>query len=432
MSIFTKLMGGTFESNRDDGLALLEQGQIGEARLAFERALKKRKTASADEIELCRKRIRDCRQELATTRLRNADLAAGEGDFATAIEELENAREICDDPDIVDAINERFKEYDAMDARSLAGDSETINEEDLLTIIAGTWTEAQADEYASLPESITDAVLAGHDGDHKKSIPLLREIIDQAKLTISPKYIWFELGRELLGDDQFNESIEALDHFLNNVESEKPEDEEQALDLVRMQCMALGYKAGALVALERLDDAEQQLIESTRLASEDHTVFLGLGNFLRRRGKYEDALRALETAHELMGQMHPDIKVIRELGFTYLAMDNKKEAIASLAGVVEHHASRGEHSQFDPETTVALARLYEDNGEALRAADLFRHLAVGHDVKRHFEYNLEAARLLSSARAKAGLVQSYFTRASELAETEEQQTLLETIKHKVL
>ena len=96
--------------------------------------------------------------------------------------------------------------------------------------------------------------------------------------------------------------------------------------------------------------------------------------------------------------------------------------------MIEHLASRGEHDQFDPITAVALAKLREESGKLMEAADLYRHLAEGRDVRNHFVYNLEAARLLGLAGAKKNLVETYFHRAEELAEGGDQMALLTQIR----
>ena len=50
MSFFKKLLGGTFESNRDEGEALFLEGRFGEARLAYERALARSKGVEQGQV----------------------------------------------------------------------------------------------------------------------------------------------------------------------------------------------------------------------------------------------------------------------------------------------------------------------------------------------------------------------------------------------
>ncbi|MCP4197306.1 MAG: tetratricopeptide repeat protein [Proteobacteria bacterium] len=412
MSFFEKLLGGTFESNRDRGEKLFAKGDYGEARLAFDRALSKAKGVPADQVQAVRERSHTCKLELARARIDEADRYAGQGDFELAIESLGHAAEISEEAEIIAAVEERQQSYEAQDARSLVEDGREITEEELLSVIAGTWIEPQAEEYAAMPDELSKALLLAHDGDHQQAAERIEELTNRADLPILPRYLFFELGREKLLTGQDGEAIRVLDAFLI-----KTDGDPAALGL---QIKALYLKAQALSNEERLDEAEEQLIRATDLAPEDYTAVLMLGKFLRSRKDYPTAINALNRAVELMGQMQPDFSVIRELGFTYLAMGDAEEAKRNLGAVIEHQASKGQHDQFDPETAVSLAELHEADGELIQAADLYRHLALGHDTMNHFTYNVEAARLLTAAGADGEIIERHRVRATELASSDEQ------------
>jgi tetratricopeptide (TPR) repeat protein len=420
MSFFKNLLGGTFESNRERGERLFAKGDYGEARLAFERALSKAKGVPVDTVQAVRERSRTCRLELARARIDEADRYAGQGDFELAIESLGHAAQISEETEIIEAVEERQKGYEAQDARSLVEDGREITEEELLSVIAGTWIEPQAEEYAAMPDELGKALLLAHDGDHQQAAERIEELTNRADLPVLPRYLFFELGREKLLTGEDGEAIRVLDAFLI-----KTEGEPAALEL---QIKALYLKAQALSNGERFDQAEEQLIRATDLAPEDHTAFLTLGQFLRSREDYQAAINALNRAVELMGQMQPDFNVIRELGFTYLAMGDDEEAKRNLFAVIEHQASKGEHDQFDPQTAVSLAKLYEAGGELIQAADLYRHLALGYDITNHFTYNLEAARLLTDAGADADIIERHCVRATELAGSDEQLALVDKVR----
>jgi tetratricopeptide (TPR) repeat protein len=411
MSFLKKLMGGSFESNRDEANALLAEGQLGEAKLAFERALGKAKGVPADQVAAVQERIRTCRLELAHARIEEAGRLVEVGEFDQAEDLLDGALEICDVPEIADAVKACRDRIESEDARRLVDENEEIDEDELISIIAGTWTDPQAEEYAAMPDTLREALLASHDGEHAQAAQLLEELVNRADLPLRPRYLYLELGKEQFLTEQYDGAVGALDAFLAKI------DDGTAIGL---KVAAMSLKATALSRLERYEEARDQLIQATRLAPEDHTVFLNLGVYLRGREVYDEAVVALEKAIELMGQMQPDFRVIRELGFTYLAMGRKDEAKGNLGAVIEHLASRGEHDQFDPETAVALAALQEESGDLMQAADLYRHLTVGYDTKNHFTYNLEAARLLRAAKADPSLADRYLTRAAELADGEEQ------------
>ncbi len=417
MSFFKALLGGTFESNRDRGETLFAEGNYGDARLAFERALSRAKGTPPGEVQAVRDRSRICKLELARARIDEADRYAGQGDAELALQSLSHAVEICEEPEIVAAVTERQKRYEAQDARSLVEDGSEITEDELLSIIAGTWIEPQAAEYAAMPEELGQALLLVHDGDHENAAARLEELTNRADLSVMPRYLFFELGREQLALERDEEALGALDAFLSKTAGDK-----EALEL---QIQALYLKASGLSKAERYSEAREQLMRATELAPEDHSAFLVLGRFLRDREDYQTAINALNRAAELMGQMQPDFNVIRELGFTYLAMGDEAQAKQNLGAVIEHQASKGEHSQFDPLTAVSLAKLHEAGGEMMLAADLYRHLALGYDTQNHFGYNVEAARLLKGAGADAAVIDRYCIRATELADGDEQLALVD-------
>lgn len=421
MSLFKKLLGGTFEEHAENAALLIEQGRFGDAKLALERAISKSKKADPARIAEAKDKIRLCREELAKLRLAEADRLAADGDVENALLVLTEVADICDAPGITDAIQTRRKLFESEDARRLASEADEISEEELLAVFAGTWTESQAREYASLPDEFSTALLAGHDGEHEEAVKILENIVRQHAPHDS-KYLWYELAKERFQAGRVTDALEAIDAFLSALK--EGEDDETEIEALRI-------KATVLTALKRFDEAQQMLERATRVAPADHNTFLTLGIFLRSREKFGEAIDVLKRAVELMGQMHPDFRVIKELGFTYLALDRREEATAHLAAVVEHLASRGEHDQFDPEATSALARLYEQRGDAAEAADLFRHLAVGYDTKNHYIYNLEAARLLSASGGEPSLIERYLTRAEELAREPEQRMRIKELRDKI-
>ncbi|MDJ0766491.1 MAG: tetratricopeptide repeat protein [Myxococcota bacterium] len=411
MAFLKNLFGGTFESNRSKGETLLKEGRFGEAKLAFEQALMRNKGVLKEDIAAVRDATRTCGVALAKQRIAQADAVAREGDVETALDILDDARDICSDPEIIGAIQTRRRDYESKDARQLASEGEEIDDEELIAIIAGTWTDAQAKEYASLPDTFREALLLAHDGEFEQAASLIETIANAMDLPIVPQYLWLELGRIYVSSKQDEKAIEALDRFLSAIGTG-----DESTD---SRVVAHHLRAGAFVRQDRVDQAKEALIQATRLAPTNHKAFLSLGVFLRSQGELEGAVTALERAAELMGQMHPDFSVVRELGLTYLEMGRKDMAATHLKAVIEHQASRGEYNQFDPETAVALAKLHEEKGDLMLAADLFRHLAVGFDTKNHFFYNLESARLLARVGGDAALVDRYFMRAEELAESEE-------------
>jgi tetratricopeptide (TPR) repeat protein len=414
MSFFTKLMGGTFESNRDEGDEHLAEGRLGEAKMAYERALRKADRSEGAAVQAVRDRIVKCRRELAFKRLEEADALVAAGEMEDARDRLKDAIEICDEPEIAAAVEARRKRYEADIARQLVSDAAEMTEDELIAVIAGTWTDAQADEYAALPDCFRDAVLAGHDGDHANAVLFMEKAIAESDTASDEKpehyYVYLELGLAKARAGLYDSAIEALGRFV-----EESEGDEEAAE---KRVTALAALSRIHAKAERFDEAEQALVEATRSLPANHTVWAGLGIFRRDMKKHDEAIAALEKAAVLMGTMRPDFSVVRELGITYLAMGKKAEAEEHLFAVIEHSASLGEHEQIDPLAAIPLAKLYEDQGKLDKAASLYRHLAVGHDVANHFAYNVEAARLLGAGGEDRELVQRYVARAEELAKSD--------------
>ncbi len=420
MSFFKKLFGGTFDSNYTEGKALFDDGEYGEAKLVLERALAKAKGVAGERVAEVQALVSGCKLKLARAKVGEADQMAASGDLESAVYLLKDAREICSDPEILDAIQDRFKKYEAEDTRRLVEEVDEISEDELMTIIAGTWADAQAEEYAALPEAFREALIADHDGDSEKAANILKEMLTSEELLVAPRYLHFELGRVLLKSGAHDDAVESLRTFMETVGEDAA--------AVEVRVAACDLMAAAFSALDRFDEAAGELKRATEITPEDHRVFLKLGVFLRSREQFDTSVRALEKARELMGQMQPDFTVIRELGFTYLAMERKTDAMDCLKAVIEHLASRGEHNQFDPETAVALATLHEERGDLMAAADLYRHLAVGYDTRNHFVYNLQAARLLKATAKDQRLVEKYLFRARELAKTDNQIAMLDELE----
>ena len=420
MSFLKKLFGGTFEDHFAEGTKLFDAGSFGPAKLALERAIARSNGTEPSRVEKARERIGMCKRALADAKLIEAEAAARSGDIESAASLLHDAVEICDDEEIEEAVKDRLKALEAQDARSLLEEVDHIGDDELLTIIAGTWCDARAEEYAVLPENLRDGLLADHDGRHEEAAEIFKGILAQTDLETEACYLYFELAKAELACKRYLESLAILDVFFSRTED--------ASDALETRLEAYDMKAAALAALDRMDEAEEALRDAAREAPGSHVVFLKLGVYLRGQKKLDASVRALEKSRELMGQMHPDFSVIRELGFTYLAMEKKKDAADCLGAVIEHLASRGEHSEFDPMTATALASLYEDRGDHQLAADLFRHLAVGYDTENYFTYNYHAARLLRLSGAEQILVDRYLARARELAGSDEQTAAIDKLE----
>ncbi len=417
MSLFKKLLGGDFESNLADADRFYDEGSFGEAKLAYERAVAKGKKLPPERLKPVAQKIRECRRELAMKLLDEARIISEHGDAERSAGMLEDAYHMCDDPEVRDLIKKQMELMLDLAVEGELGVVEEVSDDGLLAIIAGTWTEAQSEEYAVMPDVFREGLLAAHDEDYEVAIRILEQLAGQLDLEKPPKYLHFELGETRFNAREFQGAIEDYDRFLGLVEGES-----EALPLA---VTALTQKARALSQLKRTGEAKVELLKATDLAGEDHHTHLVLGRFYRLNQQYDDAIRTLDKSMEVMDKMSPDIEVTRELGFTYYQMGKKKEAKEYLKGVVSYFAAQAAHNMLDPETAVPLAKLYEEDGEMMAASDLYRHLAEGQDFENLLIYHLESARLLAATGKQAALAKVYLARAKELAESSEEEQLVQ-------
>ncbi|MBN2339848.1 MAG: hypothetical protein JXX29_12270 [Deltaproteobacteria bacterium] len=413
MSFVKWITGGTFESNRDEGEQLFSNEDFGEAKLAYQRALKKAKGVQENEIAKIRQKIADCNEALAQKRIDAAREYFEAGDVERALEFLEDVLLICDTDDMANRVDACREDFVKAEARAMSEEHE-MSEEELLAVISGAWSAAQAQEFSNYTELFYQGIIKGHDGEHREAVDLLSSVL--ADEGAEGVFIHLELGRQQLLAEDIAAGQESLETFV----AKCPEPDQAKDELV----VAYNLLANIYIKEERFDAAEDALMKAYRTAPENHLPLLNLGIFLRERGEFERSKRTLENAMDTMGAMHPDMRVFRELGHTHMAMDKKQEAREFYQAVVDHCCQRGIHEQYDPEAALPLARLLEEENKLREACDIYRHLANGYDKANFFEYNIESARLLAALKEKEGLVAQYLASAAELAQTESQKERL--------
>jgi tetratricopeptide (TPR) repeat protein len=133
----------------------------------------------------------------------------------------------------------------------------------------------------------------------------------------------------------------------------------------------------------------------------------------------EDASEVLESGIEMMGEAHPEWRLVQELGLAQMDLGNDARAIELLEHVIEVLVAR-QHLDLPPETAVPLAQLHERAGQPQRAADLYTMLAQGSDRQNHFRYYGEAGRLLKEI-GMGGEALRMLQRARELSPEEDEQ-----------
>ncbi|MBN2715607.1 MAG: tetratricopeptide repeat protein [Deltaproteobacteria bacterium] len=420
MSILKWITGGTFAEHKAEGERFFAEGNAGEARLSFQRALKKSKDCAATDIEDVKAQIALCANQLAMQRLEQARALFAQNVVEKAYETLDDVLLICNSPELAEAVEQCRTTFDNATAEAAADAAPEMTDDDLLAVIAGSWSAAMAAEFAQYPEGFYHALMTAHDGDVKQALTQIQKVAEEIDLN-EARYLFLEIGRLQLQSEDLAGAEESIRTFVNKAENDGDEDVEELW-------LAWQMLASIHTAKGDFDGAEKALIRSYRAAPDNHVPLLQLGTFLRERGELERAKRSLQNAMDTMGAIHPDMRVFRELGLTYLAMNAKKEAIDCFKTVLDHFGNTVGHDQYDPEAAVPLARLLEEQGKLKDASDIYRHLANGYDTENLYLYNLEAARLLLAQNADTELMVQYLDAAGVLARTEEQRNAVDGLR----
>ncbi|MBN2804809.1 MAG: tetratricopeptide repeat protein [Deltaproteobacteria bacterium] len=413
MSLIDWLTGGTFETNQQNGNELFDDKQYGEAKLAYQRALKKTKNVENNEIEKAKKRIVECSFFLASMRLETAKKIFDSGDTERALEAIEDIDDISDDPRIIEKTQELVQYFEKMQSESEASQAEHMSDEDIIAVISGTWTMNQAEEFSDMPETFLQGLVAAHDGDTEKAVALVKKAIDEYENAVLAH---LELAKLYILNKKYNEALATIELFTSKAVD----------DFTDELLTAFTMQAQINIELKNFEQAEKALLNAYKADPENHVPMLNLGMFLRDQKEYKRAKTALKNALDNMGKQHPDMRVPKELGLTILAMGDKKEAKDYLKSCIEYWNSQGEYNQYDPETALALAKIHEEDGELEESSGIYRHLCQGYDRDNFFTYNYEAARLLLKLNKK-DVAKKYLVDAEKLASDKNDVELLQQL-----
>jgi tetratricopeptide (TPR) repeat protein len=397
--------GMSLDDYRKEAEVHFEAGRFGEAKLSFEKALDKARGESESVRAEIDERIGASRDGIAEDRIARAEEHLEAGDLDLARSELEGAIEVVRSAEIKKKAEELLYDMERADAVTAATE-EVVTDEDRLAAIAGTWEARQDEEYAGYGDAMTEALLALFGEEPKTARPLLEEILEDSD---APIYLWLEVGRARMIDEDDEAAEEAFRTFLELLEDDEGGEGR------------LAAHANLARLADARDDTEAAIAELEDAAAffdEDPRPLLALGRYLREKERASEAVEVLQMAADLMG-MRPDWAILEELGLALTDDDKKDEAIEVFESSVSFLTSQNIPG-LPIRTTTTLARLHEETGNVERAADLWRVLSQGPDRQNHLTYHREAARLLTEIGLESE-ARRMLERALALAEDDEDQ-----------
>lgn len=403
MSFFKRLFGTTTEAeDRTEADRLFDAASFFDARLAYEK-LKERRDASESTRAHADARIARCFDALAEARIAEAERLLADGELELARGELATAAELARTVSIRKRAARMLDGAEKRDARKVAQLDTHQSDDERWVMLAGTWSEAQLEEYDTYGEELRAALLAMDAGDAKTARPTLETLARDHEA--DGVYLFVELARARSRTDEEAGAVRALSLFLDRV----PDDD-------RSEARVNGYVF--LAQLAERDGNDEKAVEELQRAidamPDDPRPLVNMGVFLRTRGEAEPAVTILEAALGLLDEDQPTWPVQVELALAKRDAGESAEAIDILERIVRGFLTRSQ-TNLPAIVAVPLAELQEKAGNLGRAADLYSTLARGSDRENHLLYHREAGRLLT----QLGLRQEarrMLTRASALAD----------------
>jgi predicted Zn-dependent protease len=408
MGFFKKFFAGaSFEDERKEADGLFDRKEFEEARIAYVRALDKKKGAPADAVAHCEARVPACLDAMAEVRIEEAARLLESGDDDLAETELKNAIETAVSKEIVKRAERMLERFEREDAKLRASMPAELTDDDRWSLLMSNWESDQSDEYEDYDDDLRDALLALHEGKGKEAREKLEAILEEAE---EPVYLWLEVGRARLAAGDEAAAEEAFREFVDMLEDDEGGNAQLAArrELSDIRDRA-GDDEGAIKELELAMDA----------FPDDPRPFLLMGNHLRNKGHAQEAVEVLEAGVALLDEERPDPIYLQELGLACVAAEEDERAAAYFDRVIAYYVFSVRRNDREPDlppvSAVERAKLHEKAGELDKAADLYRSLARGSDREHHLEYHLEAARLLADLEMDEE-AKRMLTRALALAE----------------
>lgn len=401
MSWLKRILGGAdAQALEARAEALLAEGRPGEAKLVFERARDAARregtqrgnapgpeAGAQDRADHFEARIAICRDAVAQGRLDDASRCLDGGELELAREFLHDAAEAAASDALlraVDALRERM-EREAGRRREVDAAEVELSDDERLALLAASWTEDQADEYAGYGAAFETALLALHDEEPAHALETFEALLAEAS---DPVWLHLEVARARFADDDRAGGSASLRAFLGAVGSDR-EDTADARLAAHLELAAQAHEA------DGFDAAVAEYERALEALPEDVRAYFALGQYLRREDHPEEAVDVLEAATAFLDPARPDWRLLEELGLAHREAGQATKAIDVLESVLRIFTERRSRN-VPPTTLAALAGLYEEEGRIERAADLWRTAAQGSgDRATLVTAHLEAARLVA-------------------------------------
>lgn len=381
MSFFKKLLGGDPDAHLRKAEEHFARGAFGEAKLAFEKARDALPGDRRSERDGLVTRIDACRDGIAKHRLDQAKTLREAGERGLARDELRGALDVAADPALVDQLQAELDDLDRVEVQQ-ANRRVVMTREERIAVLAGSWYDEQASEYAAYGDEFFDALLALDDEDFAAARAGFSAVLAGAE---SPVYLILEHAKActLLGDR--DAAVEGYHRFLAALPEGEGGDRRLGAHLqIGMLHGMTGDPEGAL-------DAFQRAVEDF---PDDYRPYFALGQQLRISGAPAEALEVLELSIDRAGAS-PEWSLLEEIGLTLAEVGDTGRATAQLEAVLKRFVDRGDPS-VPARTSWKLAALYEEQGRMDRAADVWRMLAERGPQPDRARAHGEAGRLLAA------------------------------------
>ncbi|MBK7150494.1 MAG: transposase [Sandaracinaceae bacterium] len=380
MSFFKKLIGSDPDTHLRKAEELFARGAFGEAKLAFEKARDALPGDRRSERDGVVARIDACRDGIAQNRIAQGLLLRERGERELAKEELRGALEVAADPSLVDRAQAELDDVDRVEVQQ-ANRRVVMTREERIAVLAGSWYEEQASEYAGYGDEFFDALLALDDEDFPVARDGFAAVLAKAE---APIYLILEHAKActLAGDSEA--AVAGYKRFLAAL----PEGE------------GGDRRLGAHIqigSLHGLAGDQRSALDAFQAAVEDFPTTPAAFRARpapRISGAPAEALEVLELALDRAGAS-PEWSLLEEIGLTLAETGNGPGATAQLESVLKRFVDRGD-AFIPPRTAWRLAALYEEQGRLDRAADVWRMLAERGPQTERARAHGEAGRLLAA------------------------------------